>query len=258
MALFFLLDQPENATIPEEDESEDLEISGIELTEKEILLLGNKNRSKVNQTLSASTTNVVPEATNAFPQFLLSAPVSIRPSQFQPNDTKLTESFNQTASRTHGKASKLSRPSLFNKNRRVSRFDESVVIVEDTEDISGQIQNKGHVSRKDSMMNSPFKNHYEANPRLNETLGLLKEQIDPFDIHLQNAFLDDIDFHEYIGALEFVIITARIGALEIETDLVFQDKSFQILKHVGKGSFGFVYRYVNIFLRLIRNSPIDI
>lgn len=208
-------------------------------------LLGNKNRSKFNQTTSASSSNIIPEATNTFPQFLLSAPVSIRPSQFQPNDTKLTESFNQTTSRTHVNVSKLSRPSIFNKNHRESRFDASVLIVEDTDDISVQINNKGNGSKKDSMMNSPFKNHYETNPRLNETVGLLKEQIDPFDSHLQNAFLDDIDFHEYIQNLDHVLITARLGAIESDTDIVFQDKSFHILKQVGKGSFGFVYRCVN-------------
>lgn len=245
----FLLDQLESATIPEEDESEDLEISGIELTEKEIILLGNKNRSKFNHITSASSSNVVPEASNTCPQFVLSAPVSIRPSQFQPNDTKLTESFNQTASQTHVNASKLSRSSLFNKNRRESRFDTSVFIVEDTEDLSVQIHNKGNGSRKHSIMNSPFKNHYEANPRLNGTLSSLKEQIDPFDNHLKNAFLDDIDFHDYISKnLQNVLITARLGAIEPDTDLVFEDKSFHILKQVGKGSFGFVYRYANISL----------
>lgn len=218
-------------------------------------LLGNRNRSKFNQTTSASSSNVtVPEATNAFPKFVLSAPVSIRPSQFQPNDTKLTESFDQTASRTHVNASKLSRPSLFNKNRRESRFDGSVLIVEDTEDLSIQIyNNRANDSRKNSMISSPFKKHYESNPRLNETLSLLKEQINPFDIHIQNAFLDDIDFHEYIQNLDHVLMTARLGAIESDTDLVFQDKSFNILKQVGKGSFGFVYRYVDqfSFLRLI-------
>lgn len=246
--MFNFSDQPENATIPEEEESEDLELSGIELTEKEIELLGNKNRSKFNQTTSASSSNVIPEAKDTFPQFVLSAPVSIRPSQFQTNDTRMTESFNRNASRTHVNTSKLTRPSLFNTNRRESRFDGSVLIVEDTEDLSVQIHNnKGNGSRKDSMMNnSPFKYHYEANPRLNETLGLLKEQIDPFDIHLQNAFLDDIDFHEYIQNLDHVVMTARLGAIESDTDLVFQDKSFHILKQVGKGSFGFVYRYLNI------------
>lgn len=217
-------------------------------------LLGNRNRSKFNQTTSALSSNVVPEATNAFPQFVLSAPISIRPSQFQPNDTKLTESFDETASRTHVNAAKLSRPSLFNKNRRESRFDGSVLIVEDTENLSVQIyNNRGNDSRKNSMISSPFKKHYESNPRLNETLSLLKEQINPFDIHIQNAFLDDIDFHEYIQNLDHVLITARLGAIESDTELVFQDKSFNILEQVGKGSFGFVYRYVHLlaFLRLI-------
>lgn len=209
-----------------------------------MVLLGNKNRSKFNQTTSASSSNVVPEPSNTFPQFVLSAPISIRPSQFQPNDTKLTESFNQTASQTHVNTSKLSRPSLFNKNHRESRFDGSVLVVEDTEDLSHQIHIRGNSSRKDSMMNSPYKNHYEANPRLNETIGLLKDQIDPFDIHLQNAFLDDIDFHEYIQNLDHVLMTARLGAIESDTDLVFHDKTFHIGKQVGKGSFGFVYRYV--------------
>lgn len=212
------------------------------MTEEEKRFFGT-NRSKASSSVAEQSKNAtIPKepTPNTFPQFQISAPVSIRPSQFQPNDTKLTETFNQTDSQMN--SSKLTRPSLFNNMRRESRFDGSVFIVEDTDDMAVQVV-KGNNSRKESTANNSCKSHYDTNPKLNETLGALKTDVDPFDNHLQNAFLDDIDFHEYIQNLERVLITARLKAIEVDTDLIFHGKTFNILKQVGKGSFGFVYRY---------------
>lgn len=225
-------------------------LSGIELTEAEKSALYGKNKSKSdtnptsnslsNVTKPASIAEVDEPASKAFPQFMISAPVSIRPSQFQMNATTLTETFDQTEMQQNqmSNASKMPRPSLFNKRPRESRYDASIVIVEDADELPAQNQMRGrNSSRKESMLN-----HFETNPKLNETLGALKHEIDPFDSHLQNAFLDDIDFHEYISNMNNVLITTRVKAIEVDTLLVFQDKTFNILNQIGKGSFGFVYR----------------
>lgn len=206
-----------------------LEITGIELTEEEQQLFGKKKDKSQSKTVSSA-----PPAD--IPQFQISAPVSIRPSQFQPNETQLGETTNLL------NATKATRQSIFSKMNRESRFEGSVIVVDSPDESPVKVINKQrNSSRKESLLSGSF--NYHSNARLNETVGALKDQIDPFDTHLQNALIDDIEFHEYIEQnLEHVVITNRLKAIEAGTELVFQDKTFQILKQVGKGSFGFVYR----------------
>lgn len=169
--------------------------------------------------------------------FLISNPVSIRPSQFPMNDTiakNESRSVEKSLKELHQSSSKMESVAT------VKPEDTSLIVVEDTEDLSAVCKSAANKSRRETV-HSPFKNRYALNPKLNETISAVKD-IDPFDIHLQNAFLDDIDFIEYIRSLEYVNITTRVGAIELNTQLEMGSETFDIVKQIGKGSFGFVYR----------------
>lgn len=206
----------------------DTEVNGfldlsIELTEAEIAMTSETTRKDI-------------PASN----FLLSNPVSIRPSQFPLNETKV----NSTASKAEFqqieqsfKAIQLS-PTKDDDDVIIKEEEVSLIVVEDTDDLTGVCKLAANRT-----MHSPFKNRYATNPKLNETISAVKE-IDPFDMHLQNAFLDDIDFIEYIRSLENVIITTRVRPIELNADLEMCDDTFNITKQIGHGSFGFVYRFV--------------
>lgn len=177
---------------------------------------------------------------DTFPKFQISAPVSIRPSQFMANETKTEASMAQSETEsmqiTTFNSSKIPRPScVYTKPHE--NTENSVFVIEDTvnQSTSSKTMNTLNNTR------SPFKNHYGTNTRLNETLSAQKD-IDPFNNQLQNAFLDDIDFIEYIKPLENVFIETRLRPIEAGSDLVLDNKTFQIERKIGQGSFGFVYR----------------
>lgn len=182
---------------------------------------------------------------NSFPKFQISAPVSIRPSQFMANETKTETSMAQSETEsmqiTKFNSSKIPRPScVYTKSHE--NTENSVFVIEDTvnQSTSSKTINTLNNTRKE-FATSPFKNHYGTNTRLNETLNAQKD-IDPFNNQLQNAFLDDIDFIEYIKPLENVFIETRLRPIEAGSDLILDNKTFQIERKIGQGSFGFVYR----------------
>lgn len=153
------------------------------------------------------------------PAFQISAPMSIRASQFPMNETKPNETnFTQDMS-AQSIGPKKSRPSCA--YLKSEKKESSIMIIDDSFDSS----NSSRVP-----MTSPFK----YNSRTKE--------IDPFDIHVQNALLDDIHFIDYITQLDNVLVTTRIRAIEPDSDLVLDKGTIQIDQKIGQGSFGFVYR----------------
>lgn len=172
--------------------------------------------------MESKTETVVKQNQNVVTNFMICNPVSIRPSQFPMNETK----FNDDSTIKHD----------------TKQEDASLIVVEDTEDMSSicKSTSAANKSRRETLQSS-FNNRYATNPKLNETISAVKE-IDPFEMHLQNALLDDIDFIEYIKSLEYVHILTRVRAMEVGTSLAIGDETFDVLKKVGQGSFGFVYR----------------
>lgn len=160
----------------------------------------------------------IPKAQSfAQPTFQISAPVSMRPSQFNMNETKpsqINDGVELSADSTTKRQS--ARPSCaYIKSEK----DESIMIIDDT------------INHSSSITRSPFKYHSQA------------KDINPFDIHVQNALLDDIHFIDYINQLDNVFVATRIRPIEVDSDLILDNKTIQITKQIGQGSFGFVYRY---------------
>lgn len=155
------------------------------------------------------------------PTFQISAPVSIRPSQFNMNETKLNQMSDGGELRTNNTTKRQStRPSCaYIKSEK----DESIMIIDDT------------INHSSSVTKSPGVKSYS-----------LAKDINPFDIHVQNALLDDIHFIDYINQLDNVFVATRIRPIEVDSDLILDNKTIQIYNQIGQGSFGFVYRYKKI------------
>lgn len=186
---------------------------------------------------------------NDAPNFMICNPVSIRPSQFPMNETNVDETSTKNDDGDERKESlkEFQLDVSVNSNQMTEKQEEmaeDVIVVEDTEDLSAvhwKSMSTANQTRRDTM-HSPLKNRFATNPKLNETISAVKE-IDPFDIHLQNALLDDIDFIEYIKTdLDYVNITTRVRAIELNSDLDVGGETYTILAKIGQGSFGFVYR----------------
>lgn len=170
------------------------------------------------------------------PTFQISAPMSIRPSQFNMNETKpneTTDIHELSAQSTAGGPAAAAAAAAASQPVRSSRpscayiktekKDASILIIDDSMNSSS-----GTVSRE--KMTSPFKFHSRT------------KDIDPFDVHVQNALLDDIHFIDYINQLDNVFVTTRIRPLEQNSDLILDTTTIEITKQIGHGSFGFVYR----------------
>lgn len=182
----------------------------IQLTEDEMADLG------------STSENVSKQA----PNFLISNPVSIRPSQFPMNETK--PSNNTTIVKEEIQSFKDIPVTPTRSSTIVVKQDDcSLIVVEDTEDLSTVCKSFAEKTRRETM-HSPFKNRYSTNPKLNETISAVKE-IDPFDMHLQNAFLDDIDFIEYIKGLDYVYITTRVRPIEMNTMLEMGNEAEEVV-----------------------------
>lgn len=193
-----------------------------------------------------SKTESVTHIKNPVSNFVICNPVSIRPSQFPMNDTKTNDTttkddFQQVEQSF--KAIQLNSTQT-NSDVAVRQEDASLIVVEDTEDLAVACRMSINKMRRDTL-HSPFKNRYATNPKLNETISAVKE-IDPFDIHLQNAFLDDIDFIEYIKGLNYVHITTRVRPIELNGSLEMGDDTFNVEAQIGQGSFGAVYRFESV------------
>lgn len=179
------------------------------------------------------------------PNFMICNPVSIRPSQFPMNETRITDTTTKNDIQLMEKSLKEVHLNASQQAEKVNVVtkpeDMSLIVVDDTDDLSSTYKTLSAMNktRRDTI-HSPFKNRYATNPRLNETINAVKE-IDPFDMHLQNAFLDDIDFIEYIRSLENVNIVTRVRPIELNTELEMGNEIFSELKQIGQGSFGFVY-----------------
>lgn len=182
---------------------------------------------------------------NHAPQFMICNPVSIRQSQFPMNaTTTINETIADGEPNPMYESSKDFQLDITKLNSdTIGQEDTSVIIIEeDTEEMAAANKSALAVnSTRRETMNSPYKNHFATNPKLNETINAIKE-IDPFDMHLQNALLDDIDFVEYIKSLENVHMTTRVRPIEVNTDVQIGSETFHIVEQIGRGSFGFVFR----------------
>lgn len=190
--------------------------------------------------------NIIVSQPKEAQNFMICNPVSIRPSQFPMNETRITDTTTKNDIQQMEKSLKEVHLNASQQAEKVDVVtkpeDISLIVVEDTDDLSSTYKSLSAMNkaRRDTI-HSPFKNRYATNPRLNETINAVKE-IDPFDMHLQNAFLDDIDFIEYIRSLENVNIVTRVRPIELNTALEMGTEIFSDLKQIGQGSFGFVYR----------------
>lgn len=203
------------------------------------------------QLIEAESATVVPslennpaQTQNHAPEFMICNPVSIRPSQFPMNATNIDETIGQYEPTFMHEPLKDAQMDLTKSQQHdVRQADGSIIVIEeDTEEMSAACKSLSTANRTQrETMNSPFKNHFSTNPKLNETINAVKE-IDPFDMHLQNAFLDDIDFVDYIKSLENVHMTTRVRPIEVGTDVTTGNEIFHIVKQIGQGSFGFVFR----------------
>lgn len=205
----------------------------IELTEAELAT-------------AAPSVEIIPRQTqNHAAEFMICNPVSIRPSQFPMNATNINETTAHGETNFMHESLKDFQLDVTKLNpSNVEQVDASIIVIEeDTDEMSAACKSLSDANRtrRETMANSPYKNHFSTNPKLNETINAVKE-IDPFDMHLQNAFLDDIDFVEYIKSLENVQMTTRVRPIEVNTDVQIGNETFYIVKQIGQGSFGFVFR----------------
>lgn len=162
-----------------------------------------------------------------------------------------TNTINETAAHDETNANQIMHESLKDFQMNVTKSDPDakqmdgsiIIIEEDTDEMSTACKSLSAINRsRRETVNSPYKNHFSTNPKLNETINAAKDQFDPFDMHLQNAFLDDIDFVEYIKSLENVHMTTRVRPIEVNTEVEIGNETFHIVKQIGQGSFGFVFR----------------
>lgn len=247
-----------------------LEMTGIELSEDERALLMKENSLKINN--------------ESFPKFQISEPKTIRSSQFEKmtrytvldNKVANEQSLNPTIGVSQYEksltlagnanqsidaiASKLdidqSKP--IDSKADNNAIDQSVYIIEANGDFSTVVGNTKHeLSLKQSSISeneskphqSPFRNRaidVESSPFCTPTND--KKEINPFDAQLQNAFLQHIDFVDYISKLDNVITVNRARPIQPDTEISFGDKNFQIINMIGKGSFAFVFRLVHSML----------
>lgn len=180
-------------------------------------------------------------------KLLIGNPVSIRPSQFPMNGTvfdhETTAQDATNADQMMHESVKDVQLNITKPNAGAEQGDGSIIVIEeDTEEMSAAYKSLSAINRsRCETANSPYKNHFSTNPKLNETINAAK-YVDPFDMHLQNAFLDDIDFVGYIKSLENVHMTTRVRPIEVNTDVEIGTETFHIVKQIGQGSFGFVFR----------------
>ncbi|XP_036338653.1 uncharacterized protein LOC118748389 [Rhagoletis pomonella] len=70
-------------------------------------------------------------------------------------------------------------------------------------------------------------------------------QVNPFNGYLQNAFLEQIEFSNYIAGLPTCMLVGHVSRLNNTTKLKVNDAVFEVLKLVGEGAYGAVYCGVN-------------
>lgn len=214
----------------------------IELTDYELA-----RKAPVPENVAPSQSQTQTQANPPEHNFMIGNPVSIRPSQFPMNETNFdpeTTAQNVTnANQMMHESVKDAQSNITKPNPDAAQANGSVIVIEeDTEEMSAAYKSLSAINRsRCETANSPYKNHYATNPKLNETINAAKN-VDPFDMQLQNAFLDDIDFVDYISSLENVQMTTRVRPIEVNTDVQIGDETFQIVKQIGQGSFGFVFR----------------
>lgn len=213
--------------VPPSESKAILEISGIELNETEMNLM-RKDRVECTADLS-------------FPKILISEPKTIRPSAFNRMTTHCTIFESPGKSLTEvGQENDTNGISA-----KAAVDDRSVFIVEPTEDLAAIAK---HCTQEQSSINVSGASLRRGNHSAYEHKGSVSidysqsQHIDPFDVNVQHAFLADIDFVDYISKLDNVYMVNRARALQPDTEIAFGDQEFHIIKQIGVGSFGYVYK----------------
>lgn len=210
----------------------------VQLTEAELA-----TTAPTVERIPPQTSNQAPE-----PQLVICNPVSIRPSQFPMNATNV---INETTEQNETHTNQIMHESLKDFQMDVSKLnpdarqvDGSIIVIEeDTDEMSTACKSLSAInrSRRDTV-NSPYKNHFATNPKLNETLNAAK-YLDPFDPCVHSACLQDILFSDYIQSLENVqMFSTRVRPIEVNSIVEIGNETFHIVKQIGQGSFGFVFR----------------
>lgn len=81
---------------------------------------------------------------------------------------------------------------------------------------------------------------------MNQTQQYINEYVesidlDPFNDELRNAFLDQIDFAEYLDKCDSCEFVNRVPKLHTNYRLEIGERKITIAKIIGKGSFGVIY-----------------
>lgn len=226
-------------------DSDSLNISGLPLRNDEFflfdkpkeLVIGEPRTIRPSQ-FPTSDPNGTLQRTSVFggenKSIMLGEPRTIRPSQFpasDPNGTLQTSKFGNSISH----------------QLKINDIDQSVVVIEDTEDISNvskgarSLNNENNHTNVREYIKSPFKNHFN-NSEPSEAGSSDPAELNPFDPQLQNALLEDLDFNDYISDLNYVTFTDKVRVLQAGSELEIQENRFKISKLIGKGTFGYVYR----------------
>ncbi|XP_053951217.1 uncharacterized protein LOC128858751 [Anastrepha ludens] len=81
----------------------------------------------------------------------------------------------------------------------------------------------------------------------NQIVDSLNEdpQVNPFNAYLQGAFLEQIDFSNYIDELPNCMLVGHVSRLSNTSKVKVNDVEFDVLKLVGEGAYGVVYSGVN-------------
>lgn len=207
-----------------------LEISGMEFNEAEMNLMresGEENATDI-----------------TFPNILISQPQTIRASVFDrmPANYTIADSVEESIHRVEQENDKTS------DHAKHVIDDRSVFIVEPTEDLGALTKQSVQQQSSVNVSGTSFikGNHLGAcSPYRKGSVSIdysESQHIDPFDLDVRDAFLAEIDFVDYISKLDSVYMVNRARAIQPDTEIAFGDKEFQIIKQIGIGSFGFVYR----------------
>lgn len=218
-----------------------LNISGINFSEQELNFMKQKPKNA------------------SFANFLISEPVTIRPSIFHRDDTIVP--------------GKMAPPS--NDSVQDISSDRSVQIIEvedATEDLAvyfnktagaRNMEDSIYVDRsalrasavppsewEDNDVYPVAGNKYEAqfeSDRTQRTFNLheVQSEINPFDDDFRNYLLNDvINFVQYINDLDKCTMVNRVQPIIENSKYVIGDNEFDSMALIGRGSFGSVYRYV--------------
>lgn len=68
------------------------------------------------------------------------------------------------------------------------------------------------------------------------------ENIDPWNIDLCSAFLEDLDFFNYLEKRDDCVLINKVPSLKIKKKIEIADKTYSSIKYISKGAYGYIYK----------------